>query len=285
MVARPPVRLVVEPMRLDDVPALVTWFLAGSPGCGPVQGASPEFLDAVRARPWPGNVRELKAAVDVAAGGTHTCAVTQTGAVQCWGDNTFGQLGTGDNNSRNAATTVTGLATIYTTTTVAATVPPTSPTTAPTTTTPATTAPARRPRPSTRSSCAPGPSRDQRDGRDTHPGCDGDDMRGEASWICAATRDQRTGKSGETQQGRVHRQAIFAQAGIKEIFRGVGFVQQHVIPRGVRSDLARMVRMLEQPCTMDTRQVEHAPLHSLIGSKLPSARLTSTSRLRNECSC
>ena len=53
--------------RLDDVPALVAWFLAGSPGCGPVQGASEDFLDAVRARPWPGNVRELKAAVDVAA--------------------------------------------------------------------------------------------------------------------------------------------------------------------------------------------------------------------------
>lgn len=53
--------------RLDDLPALVARFLAGSPGCGPVQAASPEFLDAVRARPWPGNVRELKAAVDMAA--------------------------------------------------------------------------------------------------------------------------------------------------------------------------------------------------------------------------
>ena len=53
--------------RLDDVPALVSHFLAASPGCGPLQSASAEFLDAVRARPWPGNVRELKAAVDVAA--------------------------------------------------------------------------------------------------------------------------------------------------------------------------------------------------------------------------
>ena len=88
-------------------------------------------------------------AVDVAAGGTHTCAVTQTGAVQCWGDNTFGQLGTGDNTSRNAATAVTGLATIYTTTTVAPTVPPTSPTTVPATTVPATTVPATTLPPST----------------------------------------------------------------------------------------------------------------------------------------
>jgi DNA-binding NtrC family response regulator len=53
--------------RLDDVPALVSHFLAASPGCGPLQSASAEFLDAVGARPWPGNVRELKAAVDVAA--------------------------------------------------------------------------------------------------------------------------------------------------------------------------------------------------------------------------
>jgi two-component system nitrogen regulation response regulator GlnG len=53
--------------RLDDLPALVAHFLSGSPGCGPLQAASDDFLDAVLARSWPGNVRELKAAVDVAA--------------------------------------------------------------------------------------------------------------------------------------------------------------------------------------------------------------------------
>jgi two-component system nitrogen regulation response regulator GlnG len=53
--------------RLDDIPALVAHFLTGSPGCGPLQAASDDFLEAVLARPWPGNVRELKAAVDVAA--------------------------------------------------------------------------------------------------------------------------------------------------------------------------------------------------------------------------
>lgn len=53
--------------RSEDIPALVAWFLAGSPGCGPIQSASEAFLDAVRARSWPGNVRELKAAVNVAA--------------------------------------------------------------------------------------------------------------------------------------------------------------------------------------------------------------------------
>ena len=53
--------------RLDDLPALVAHFLSGSPGCGPLQAASDDFLDAVLTRSWPGNVRELKAAVDVAA--------------------------------------------------------------------------------------------------------------------------------------------------------------------------------------------------------------------------
>jgi len=53
--------------RLDDIPALVAHFLSASPGCGPIQAASDDFLEAVCARAWPGNVRELKAAVDVAA--------------------------------------------------------------------------------------------------------------------------------------------------------------------------------------------------------------------------
>jgi alpha-tubulin suppressor-like RCC1 family protein len=35
------------------------------------------------------------AATRVATGGFHSCAVTDTGAVQCWGDNGFGQLGDG----------------------------------------------------------------------------------------------------------------------------------------------------------------------------------------------
>lgn len=36
------------------------------------------------------------AAIQIAAGGAHTCALLDTGAVRCWGDGSFGQLGYGN---------------------------------------------------------------------------------------------------------------------------------------------------------------------------------------------
>ena len=35
----------------------------------------------------------------IAAGGWHTCAITTTGAVKCWGQGIFGQLGNGSSDS------------------------------------------------------------------------------------------------------------------------------------------------------------------------------------------
>ncbi len=45
----------------------------------------------------------------ISAGGEYTCAVTITGGVKCWGDNTHGQLGTGDTDGHRTAVEVVDL--------------------------------------------------------------------------------------------------------------------------------------------------------------------------------
>jgi alpha-tubulin suppressor-like RCC1 family protein len=45
--------------------------------------------------PTPGPVRDITNAVAISAGGWHTCVLLEDGAVRCWGDNTWGQMGDG----------------------------------------------------------------------------------------------------------------------------------------------------------------------------------------------
>ncbi|MBN1439629.1 MAG: hypothetical protein JW929_09490 [Anaerolineales bacterium] len=60
--------------------------------------------------PFPVRVIGLEeGAKAVAVGGSHTCALTKTGGVNCWGGNSSGQLGDGSTTDRNAPATVSGL--------------------------------------------------------------------------------------------------------------------------------------------------------------------------------
>ena len=45
-----------------------------------------------------------RTAIDITAGGDHTCAVLDDGTVSCWGANAYGQLGDGTNTLRKSPT-------------------------------------------------------------------------------------------------------------------------------------------------------------------------------------
>jgi alpha-tubulin suppressor-like RCC1 family protein len=62
-------------------------------------------------RPTPGEVTALAGRVaHLAAGASHSCAQTPEGELYCWGDNRYGQLGTGDRTNQPLPKKVVGSA-------------------------------------------------------------------------------------------------------------------------------------------------------------------------------
>jgi len=83
----------------------------GNGTADPVAGTPSTF------NPTPVTVSGITTAVAISAGGWHTCALLRDGTVQCWGQNTYGQLGDGATVAPSAPSrsptpvTVTGITT------------------------------------------------------------------------------------------------------------------------------------------------------------------------------
>ena len=65
--------------------------------------------DEVSPQPSPVKVKDLSPVTQMAPAIDHTCALILAGLVQCWGDNSSGQLGDNSNTQSSAPVTVSGL--------------------------------------------------------------------------------------------------------------------------------------------------------------------------------
>lgn len=74
------------------------------------QGQIGDGVTATTSRPFPAAVLGLTGAVStITAGSDHTCAIVSGGAMECWGGNSYGQLGDNSTTSKRTAVRVYGL--------------------------------------------------------------------------------------------------------------------------------------------------------------------------------
>ena len=69
----------------------------------------PETCNKAACSTTPVAVSALSGATAIAAGQTHTCALLQAGTVECWGANSYGQLGDGTTTDSSTPVAVSGL--------------------------------------------------------------------------------------------------------------------------------------------------------------------------------